>query len=295
MTDLKFGTTAWGRSWVRALESLGATYPNPRLVRGRSLARKGAVTELVTGPGAATAHVDQGRRRHQVALRLRTFTEDEWHTVLGTLAGQVRHAAALLDGRLPADLDDCLRATGSSLAPRPAEIASECSCGGDPSPCVHAIAVHYLLAARLDRDPFVLLALRGRDRTALLADLRAARTGRPAAVEPEPRPSDLPLDALPADRFYTAAPDALTAHAGFRHPDDPTAFLRRLGPAPEPAASTDQALSDAVRRAAALARALCAGDATPPGHPAATKESSTPSGHPAAGTEPSPGQPSTVA
>ena len=63
-----------------------------------------------------------------------------------------------------------------------------CSCPDWGVPCKHLAAVCYVLAEEFDRDPFGLLAWRGRGREDLLAALRqlqgAARAARPRADPP---------------------------------------------------------------------------------------------------------------
>ncbi|MEV0696744.1 hypothetical protein AB0I53_02295 [Saccharopolyspora sp. NPDC050389] len=208
-----FGATWWGRRWRRALESLGATYPNPRLPHGRSLARKGAVQGLVVEPGRIRAQVQARSQAHDVALTLPAFADDDWETAVEALAGQLRHAAALLQGELPEDVDDTLRHVDLSLFPRPGELGSTCTCTSKIEPCAHATAVHYVLAPMLDADPFLLTRLRGRDREPLLAALRAARSGR--------RRRQLRRRVCPADRR--------TIPLGSDPPGDQPAAQRRSG------------------------------------------------------------------
>ncbi len=259
MKDQKFGATWWGRRWIRALESLSATYPNPRLIRGRGFARKGAVRDLVVRPGEVAAQVTQGKRHHDVTLKLPVFTEAEWNAATRALSQQVRHAAALLEGRMPEDIDQTLGGVGISLFPRSGELTSTCACADGTDPCTHAAAVHYVLAPMFDADPFLLLTLRGRDRAALLAGLRAARTGHVEGPSPAGNQQEVPLTRLSADRLFSARDDlaAITPHP--HQPDDPTATLRRLGPPPGFTAAAYESLTDAVRRAAAHAWRL-AGD-----------------------------------
>ncbi|MER7083478.1 Uncharacterized conserved protein, contains Zn finger domain [Saccharopolyspora kobensis] len=171
-----FGVTWWGRRWRRALESLGATYPNPRLPQGRLLARNGAVRDLVVAPGTVSAQVHARNKVLPVTLTLPVFTDTEWRTAVAALTGQLRHAAALLRGELPEDVDDTLREVDLSLFPKTGELDSTCSCTSRAKPCAHAAAVHYVLAPVLDSDPFLLTRLRGRDRDRLLAELRASRS-----------------------------------------------------------------------------------------------------------------------
>ena len=105
----RFGLTWWGRRWIGSLETLGAAYAN-RLPRGRTYARRGAVRRLEVTPGEVTAHVDGSRAvPYRVTLRLPAFSDAQWDEIVAALAGQLRHAAALLDGRMPDDIDDTLR------------------------------------------------------------------------------------------------------------------------------------------------------------------------------------------
>ena len=86
---------------------------------------------------------------------------------------------------MPDDIDDTLAGCGLSLFPKAGDLATTCSCPDHANPCKHVAAVHYVLAQAFDDDPFLLPTLRGRDQHALLAALRAARTGAGAAPEPE--------------------------------------------------------------------------------------------------------------
>jgi uncharacterized Zn finger protein len=193
---------------VRLLESLSTSYPNPRLVRGRTMAR-GGVSDLVVAPGTVSATVRQGKGARSVVITLPTFTDTEWSTATGALAGQVRHLADLLDGRMPEDVDEVLGAAGLSLFPGRGDLASTCTCASkDADPCAHGAAVHYALARTFDEDPFLLFALRGRDRARLLAALRAARSD---AVD------GVPIATLRAATFFVAKADLasiLEASAG---------------------------------------------------------------------------------
>ena len=60
-----------------------------------------------------------------------------------------------------------------------------CSCPDWGVPCKHLAAVCYVLAEEFDRDPFVMLAWRGKARDDLLAALREVRS---APRSPAPRP-----------------------------------------------------------------------------------------------------------
>jgi uncharacterized Zn finger protein len=259
----RFGLTWWGQRWIAALEALGAVYTN-RLPRGRTYARKGAVEELTVEPGRVTARVAGSRvRPYRVALELPAFDDATWDAIVVALAGRVRHAAELLEGRMPEDVDEVLTGCGVSLFPTARELVTRCSCPDVANPCKHVAAVHYVLAQSFDADPFLLPTLRGRDRAALLAGLRAVRSGAP---EPEldagPASDPLRVDELVArDLFSSPLPlTSVTVHP--HRPEDPDAALRRLGPPPGLAAAAD-GLRTALTAAAALAWELLDGDGDP--------------------------------
>jgi uncharacterized Zn finger protein len=254
----KFGLTWWGQRWIGALEALGRTYTN-RLPRGRTYARNGSVTDLVVAPGLVTARV-AGRRPtpYRVRLQIPVFTDAQWTAATHALARQLRHAAALLDGRMPEDIDETLDAVGLSLFPGARELNTKCSCPDVANPCKHVAAVHYTLAQTFDADPFLLPTLRGRDRPALLAGLRAARMGE-SAVPPDNGPGvdeGVAISKLSAPSLFEAAGD-LAAIAVHPHEVVETdAVLRRLGPPPgfDSLAELSAAVSGAAARALLLAQ-----------------------------------------
>lgn len=247
----------WGRRWIAAAEALGAAYAN-RLPRGRRYAADGSVVDLQVAPGQVSAKV-HGRRPNPYRVRLRVpeLTDEEWERVAEALAVELRHAAALIDGRFPEDIDDLLRDVEVSLFPHPGELDTACSCPDVASPCKHAAAVHYVLGEYIDADPFLLTALRGRDRNELLASIQAVRAGdEPDAAEPEGESDDGRLSALAAATMFDSAGDLAGIAVQPAPGADPDAALRRLGTPPRFAEADAPALAQAVRRAAATAWAL---------------------------------------
>lgn len=79
----------------------------------------------------------------------------------------------------------------------------DCSCPDVEVPCKHLAASLYLLAESLDADPFAVLALRGRSRDELLANL-AARRGGTAAGSTHVEASGPPPLSEVLDTFYRA-------------------------------------------------------------------------------------------
>lgn len=171
----RYGHTWWGRAWVEALEERAGVDAG-RLARGRTYAGQDRVVSLALDPGVVAASVRGSRRLHyRTHLDVRTYDDDRWRRVLEVVAGRAAHVAALLDGDLEPGLVDDAREAGVELLPSPGDLKPRCSCPDDAHPCKHAAALAYVVAEAIDDDPFVLFHLRGRSRTALLAELREIR------------------------------------------------------------------------------------------------------------------------
>ncbi|MGW5195241.1 SWIM zinc finger family protein [Kribbella sp. NPDC004138] len=202
-----FGATWWGRAWLEALEQRARLDPG-RLSRGRSYARRGSVLELTVSPGEVQSVV-QGSRvtPYQVTVRIRAFSADEWDAVLEIVSAQIGRVAALLDGELPPEVVDDVRAAGLDLLPGAGEVLTNCSCPDFAVPCKHSAAVCYLVADALDDDPFALLLLRGRRKDELLAALRSRRggTAEPPAPLRAPAPAGIPAIAAFARHLSTTS------------------------------------------------------------------------------------------
>ncbi len=273
----RFGDTWWGKEWIRSLLRLGGSYSN-RLPRGRSYARAGRVVDLEIGAGEISAGVVGTRPRpYRVRIGLGTLAPATWARVVEIIAGRARFAAALLRGELPEELASVLYKEGINLFPAGTqELATKCSCPDWANPCKHVAAVHYVVAAALDMDPFLIFVLRGLGREALFAALAEARGAPP----PEPV---LPLE-TPGPELESAweTPNDDLDEAGYLGLGTPIpqlafeirpsgvdlAGLAVLGPPPPALEAVPQALGPAIRKAAknavALARGASAEVTSPP-------------------------------
>ncbi|MFF9482399.1 SWIM zinc finger family protein [Streptomyces sp. NPDC014733] len=177
-----FATTWWGHAWLDALET---TALDPaRLARGRAYARDGHVDTVNITPGRILATVRGSRPRpYSAEIRLRALPDEEWDTLLETVAAQPAQLAALLAKKLPETLAD-----GTvPLLPGPGDLTPRCSCPDHGRPCKHAAALCCHVARLLDADPFVLLLMRGRGERELLDDL-TRRSAVHTARETHPKP-----------------------------------------------------------------------------------------------------------
>lgn len=145
--------------------------------QGRRYARSGQVRSVTISTSIVTALVaDDDGETYRARIGVKAFTAADWARIERALAGEAIHAAKLLAGHLPDDLDTILAGFGLSLFPQSlSEIVLDCSCPGWQKPCRHLTAACYVLAEEFDADPFGILAWRGRGRDELLEALRAHR------------------------------------------------------------------------------------------------------------------------
>jgi uncharacterized Zn finger protein len=223
-----FGETWWGRRWMETLESFDV---ESRLARGRSYARSGQVLTLEIEAGEVRATVQGSQPKpYTIRIRLAVFPEAAWEKVAAGLRDEPALAARLLAGELPAEIEGVFAKAGLSLFPaRSKDLDGSCSCPDWSNPCKHLAAVYCLLAEEFDRDPFLLFALRGRERDALLATLTGGE-----GMTAEEAPPALPPEPLPADpgAFWEGTGEPLPPLGPIRRPPVSAPIVRRLGPFP---------------------------------------------------------------
>jgi uncharacterized Zn finger protein len=172
-------STWWGRALVRSFEEL--TVEANDLVAARALARSGRLGAIVVLEAMASAVVDPtGEHPLMAQLKVARLDAEGWRTFAREAARESGYVAALEAGDLPADLVEHADEAGAELLPGTGDLDTACECDAWAQPCVHALALLYQLAWQVDRDPYVLLLLRGRTREVLLAEVGALAAGTPA-------------------------------------------------------------------------------------------------------------------
>ena len=234
----EIGATWWGRKWIAALARFG--WEN-RLARGRTYARTGQVFDLRLRPGEVAAKVQGSRPTpYRVRIAVRPLSERSWRSVTRSLSERSGIAAALLSGEMSSGVEEIFRIARQPLFPESdSDFQSDCNCPDWANPCKHIAAVHYVIGEALDRDPFLLLLLRGRPRETLVEELRRLRsrqTGRPvgAGVPTAPVRVSRPPRGLPSRPSEFWKPTLPTSDLVIRigPPRIARAPLRRLGEPP---------------------------------------------------------------
>ena len=225
------GEQWWSRRFISVLESYGMS---GRLARGRNYARAGQVLDFQLAQGKVTARVQGSRvRPYQVRIGVLPLTTAQWRRVQDKLASQALFRAKLLAGEMPHEIEEVFAECGTPLFPRSAaDLDMHCSCPDWGVPCKHLAAVCYVLAEEFDRDPFGMLAWRGKARDELLAALRqiharsaGAGAGQDASAARAAR-SGLDVPAPPLEECLD----------GFWSPGLSPARLRALATTPDAAA-----------------------------------------------------------
>jgi len=259
----RFGATWWGREWILSLERLGRQWSN-RLPRGRSYARQGRVVDLEVGAGVITAGVVGTRPSpYRVEICLPAFAPEKWRAATERLADDALLVVRLLQRELPDEAGERLREVDADLFPSRGELATQCSCPDVANPCKHVAAVHYLFAAALDNDPFLLFRLRGLDRDALVAALGGegaceaapADCGTPAAHSPGVERLER-LATIDAQTFLGLDLSPPVVDVEPRAPRVELVGVKRLGPPPRGLEGLPEALAPVIREAGRLALEL---------------------------------------
>jgi hypothetical protein len=240
----------WGRRWQELLERAGPSHAR-RVQRGQALARRGSVEDLRIEPGVVSGVVREDRTApYRVELLWPPPDDAAWDAAIGALSAELRFTAALLDGQLPEGIDEILAAAGVHVIPEPGDLDLRCTCTERVRLCRHVAAVHSAAGALVDRDPFLLLTLRGRNRDALLRALRSERGGGD--------PSSLGEGLDLSRGLYEAHGDLDAVPLHPAPVDEPAALFHRLG---EPPGVDDvRPLVRTIERAAAGAWRLAAGE-----------------------------------
>jgi uncharacterized Zn finger protein len=232
----KFVKNWWANRWIEALKAL---MDSGRLSRGRSYARRGQVLDIHIDASEVSSRVQGSRRTpYWVNIYLKPLSDRQWDAVFDALAEQALFAAQLLNGEMPADIEEVFDAVRVPLFPeRSGDLETDCTCPDWANPCKHVAAVYYLLGERFDEDPFLLFELRGRSKDEVAAALRERRAQGletlseapvpyvPAGIEPVEVPA---LDEC-LDDYWALGAQVNELTLDLSLPEVDMALLKRLG------------------------------------------------------------------
>ena len=218
----------WATRWIKAMERL---MDRGRLQRGRRYARKGQVLSLTEATGEVIGKVQGSRKRpYTITIQISPLSDAQWDEVIAALADRPIFMAQLLAGEMPQEIEEAFADVNLSLFPTAQDLIQECNCPDWAEVCKHLAAVQYILAERLDEDPFLLFRLRGKTQDEIL-DALSQLQGRDhgeEAVAPEYAPPPPLSDAL--SNFWGMGADATHFQTQIATPAEPYPVLARLGP-----------------------------------------------------------------
>lgn len=211
----QFSRTWWGQRFLTALEKLT---DSGRLSRGRSYANGGKVKSFVINSGIVVAQVRGSvnpyfgvytEPLYTTAIEFQPISAANWAAAIAYIASKASLISRLLLNEMPDNIEDAFHTLGLTLLPRSeSDFHSHCSCPDWSNPCKHVAGVYYLLAAELDRDPFLLFELRGLSREDLHTELAKSPLGQ--ALSAELQQAQRPPEAVPS---YYPRPETVPAAA----------------------------------------------------------------------------------
>lgn len=176
------------------------------------------VERLSVRPGEVRARV-RGPGLHEVSLIRPVPPEAEWERLCAALASQPVFRARVLAGELPTAAARVFSLLGWDLVPRGwDDLVATCSCDRWDARCAHLAAAVSELGAEANRDPFTLTRWLGRERRALVVQVRSLSTvpakglsGEGATFYKNAGREAFPASALPSPPAPTAAPTSTVA------------------------------------------------------------------------------------
>lgn len=186
----QFSRTWWGQKFIEALEQFT---DSGRLSRGRSYAKGGKVKSFEIQNGVVTAKVRGSvnpyfgvykEPLYTTSIEFQPISAAKWAAAIALIASKASLISRLLLNEIPENIEDSFKTLGLNLLPHSQkDFSSHCSCPDYSNPCKHIAGVHYLVAAELDRDPFLLFELRGLSRENLKQELAKSPLGQALSAE----------------------------------------------------------------------------------------------------------------
>jgi uncharacterized Zn finger protein len=201
----QFTRTWWGNKFIATLEKFT---DSERLGRGRSYARGNKVKSFKMEDGVVMAEVRGSvnpyfgvykEPLYKTQIEFQPITQAKWAVAIAQMASKASFISKLLLNEMPDNIEDAFKPLGLRLLPHQGDFKTSCSCPDYSNPCKHIAGVYYLVAAELDKDPFLLFELRGLSKEVLHRELAKTPLGMALSAE-------LTADAgepVPVDAYYT--------------------------------------------------------------------------------------------
>ena len=186
----KFSRTWWGKKFIEALEQFS---DEGRLSRGRGYAKNGKVASFGIQDGIVSATVRGSvnpyfgvykEPLYLTTIEFQSISAAKWAAAIALIASRASLISRLLLNEIPDNIEDSFKALELNFLPGgKKDFTAHCSCPDYGNPCKHIAGVYYLVAAELDRDPFLLFELRGLSREDLHKELVKSPLGQALSAE----------------------------------------------------------------------------------------------------------------
>ncbi len=220
----QFSRTWWGQKFIEAIEKLT---DSGRLSRGRSYAKGNKVKSFGIKDSIVTAKVRGSvnpyfgvykEPLYTTTIEFQPISAAKWSAAIALIASKASLISRLLLNEIPDNIEDTFKQLNLNLLPGSRkDFDSSCSCPDWSNPCKHIAGVYYLVAAELDRDPFLLFELRGLSRQDLMKELEKSPLGQALSAELQlKKQSPQPVESY-YPHLQTAPTDSCTDLRNFWH------------------------------------------------------------------------------
>lgn len=235
----KFSRTWWGKKFIAVLEQF--SHPG-RLSRGRAYASNSKVKSFEITGGIVTAQVRGSVNSYYgvykeplyiTTIEFQAISAAKWAAAIALIASKASLISRLLLNEIPDNIEEDFALLGLNLLPHSQkDFDAQCSCPDWGNPCKHIAGVYYLVAAELDRDPFLLFELRGLSRQDLHSELVKSPLGQALSAELQLAQRAPQSVSSYHTRPLTVAPESMTGLRDFWY------GTKRLPPTIEPLPQT---------------------------------------------------------
>lgn len=162
-------------------------------------------------------------------LKLKAFTENQWHSIIELLSDRAIFSTSILNGELPEGIIAVFEQCGLSLFPaKIKDVDMRCECSHYSVPCEHISALLRKIADCLDDNPLNIFLLRGKEQGELLDSLRSARSEQNhEETKPQRNQYEVPISSIDFSHFFEANDD-LSEYYFQLTTSSPNTILRRL-------------------------------------------------------------------
>ncbi len=219
---------------------------------GRNLARSTSVDAMEFAPGSVVVRFGD-RGSHVAQMTAAPLSPQQCEQLVMIASTKPALVAGVLMGELPAAYDAHWREAGVSVVPLAGDVSLDCSCDDWGERCRHLAGLGEMVADVIDRDPYMLLSLRGWSREAFVDGLRHSRAD---ALGVEYVRSDLPRGDDPgvdAERRYGRSVGSMPALRPVpRRPGEPRSLPLPPADAGLDRDDIDALITDTAARATAV-------------------------------------------